>query len=82
MKQATNFRLDENTLTTIAVLAKDLHTSKTEIIEKAVLHYAATRLDNRNALLQFAGVLAADEADSMLNTIQADKSIKDNDLLL
>lgn len=82
MKQAANFRLDENILTTIAVLANDLQTSKTDIIEKAVMQFAASREGRRNAFMQFAGTLAADEADTILNTIQADKSSKDSDFAL
>ena len=82
MKQAANFRLDENILTTIAVLANDLQTSKTDIIEKAVIHFAASREGRRNTLMQFAGTLAADEADTILNAIQTDKSSKDSDFAL
>ena len=82
MKQAANFRLDENILTTIAVLAIDLQTSKTDIIEKAVMQFAASREGRRNALMQFAGTLAVDEADTILNAIQADKSNKDSDFAL
>ncbi|KJV06070.1 hypothetical protein [Methylocucumis oryzae] len=82
MKQAVNFRLDETTLTTIAVLAKDLQTSKTDIIEKAVMQFAASRLNRKNVLMQFAATLAADEADAILDAIQADKSSKDIDSAL
>jgi predicted transcriptional regulator len=43
LEQAVNFRLDEAVLTTIAVLAKDLHTTKTDIIEKAVAQFALSK---------------------------------------
>jgi hypothetical protein len=82
MKQAVNFRLDEVTLTTIDVLAKDLHTTKTDIIEKAVEQFATSTANRRNALMQFAGSLTAKDADSMLSAIQMDKSSKDVDLHL
>ncbi len=82
MKQAVNFRLDETILSTIAVLANDLHTTKTDIVEKAVAQFAATTANRRNALMQFAGSLSADNADSMLNAIQSDKNSKDVDLHL
>ena len=82
MKQAANFRLDETVLTTIAVLAKDLHTSKTDIIEKAIAEFATSRQGRKNALLQFAGTLPSNEADSILSVIQADKTSKDIDLQL
>ncbi len=79
MKQATNYRLDEAILTTISVLAKDLHTTKTGVIEEAITQYAASLKTKRNALLQFAGSLDAGEADSILDIIQRDKNSKDID---
>lgn len=82
MKQAVNFRLDETILATIAVLAKDLHTTKTDIIEKAVEQFAASTANRRNALMQFAGSLTANDADSILSAIQMDKNSKNIDLHL
>lgn len=79
MRQATNFRLEENVLTTINLLAKDLHTTKTSVIEEAVIHYAASLKTKRNTLLQFAGSLGASEADRILAAIQQDKNSKDID---
>jgi predicted transcriptional regulator len=80
LKQAVNFRLDEAVLTTIAVLAKDLHTTKTDIIEKAVAQFALSKQNKRNSLMQFAGSLAASEADTILNAIRTDKNNKDIDV--
>lgn len=77
MKQAANFRLDEAVLKTISVLAKDLHTTKTGIIEKAVIQFASSLENKRNSLLQFAGSLDANEADTLLKAIQTDKNSKD-----
>jgi hypothetical protein len=82
MKQATNFRLEQDVLTTISVLANDLHTTKTDVIEKAVIQYAASLGTKRNSLLQFAGSLDANEADTILNTIYLDKNSKDINLHL
>jgi hypothetical protein len=82
MKQAANFRLDETVLNTIATLAKDLRTTKTDIIEKAVAQFAATTTHKRNALMQFAGALGKNDADSILSAIQKDKNSKDIDLHL
>jgi predicted transcriptional regulator len=76
LKQAVNFRLDEAVLTTIAMLAKDLHTTKTDIIEKAVVQFALSKQNNRNSLMQFAGSMAASEADSILDVIRTDKNNK------
>lgn len=80
MRQATNFRLDESVINTITVLAKDLHTTKTNVIEEAVIHYAASLKTKRNALLQFAGALDVNEADVMLDKLQRDKDSKDLDI--
>jgi predicted transcriptional regulator len=77
MKQAINFRLDEVVLKTIAGLAKDLHTSKTAIVEQSVLQFAAKVNHKKNILLQFAGTLSENDAAELLNTIQQDKSSKD-----
>lgn len=77
MKQAANFRLDEAILKTISILAKDLHTTKTGIIEKAVMQFATSLENKRNSLLQFAGSLDSNEADTILNAIQRDKNCKD-----
>jgi hypothetical protein len=79
MRQASNFRLNETIINTINVLAKDLHKTKTSVVEEAVIHYAASLKSKRNTLLQFAGSLGASEADSMLDSIQRDKKSKDID---
>ncbi|MFI3187000.1 MAG: hypothetical protein QX198_13590 [Methylococcaceae bacterium] len=77
MKQAINFRLDEVVLKTIAVLAQDLHTSKTDIVEQSVLQFAAKINHKKNKLLQFAGTLSEDDANDLLNVILQDKTTKD-----
>lgn len=80
MKQSSNFRLEDGVLNTINLLAKDLHKTKTNVVEEAVMHYAASLNSKRNALLQFAGSLAASDADAMLASIQRDKDSKEFDL--
>jgi predicted transcriptional regulator len=82
MKQATNFRLDEATLNTINLLANDLHKTKTHVVEEAVMHYAASLKNKRNALLQFAGCLTEADGDAMLDNLQRDKDSKDFNLSL
>ena len=82
MKQASTFRLNETVLKTIAALAQDLQTSKTEIVEQSVLQFAATLHQKRNALLQFAGNLSDNEADELLTAIQQDKTRKNNEFNL
>ena len=82
MKQASNFRLNETVLKTIAALANDLHTTKTEIVEQSVLQFAAKLNHKRNSLLQFAGTLPDNEADKLLNTIRQDKTNKNDEFNL
>ena len=82
MKQAANFRLDDAVLKTISILAKDLHTTKTGIIEKAVIQFATSLENKRNSLLKFAGSLDKNEADAILDAIQADKNSKDINIQL
>lgn len=82
MKQAINFRLEEVVLKTIAALAQDLHTSKTDIVEQSVLQFAAKVNYKKNKLLQFAGTLSENDADDLLNAIQQDKTSKDIELNL
>jgi hypothetical protein len=82
LKQAANFRLDEAILKTISILAKDLHTTKTGIIEKSVIQFATSLENKRNSLLQFAGSLDSNEADAILNVIQSDKNSKDINIQL
>ena len=63
MKRAINFRLDEVVLKTIAALAQELHTRKTDIVEQSIL--------------QFAGTLSENDAEDLLQSIQRDKTTKD-----
>ncbi len=77
MKHAINFRLEEVVLKTIAALAQDLQTSKTDIVEQSVLQFAAKINYKKNKLLQFAGTLSENDADDLLNAIQQDKTSKD-----
>ncbi len=77
MKRAINFRLEEVVLKTIAALAQDLHTSKTDIVEQSVSQFAAKVNHKKNKLLQFAGTLSENDADDLLNAIQQDKTSKD-----
>ena len=77
MKHAINFRLDEVVLKTIAALAQELHTSKTDIVEQSILQFAAKVNHKKNNLLQYAGTLSENDADDLLKSIQRDKTTKD-----
>lgn len=71
-----NFRLSKSAATTLTLLEKKLHSSKTAIIEDALMFYAKKKLAQQNQLLQFAGMLNAKEGDEMLEAVQANKHNK------
>ncbi len=77
MKRAINVRLEENIILTLEKLSKDFHTTKTDIIEKAIQAFSKQKNKNKNNLMQFAGTLDAHNADAILDTIKNDKQSKD-----
>ena len=77
MKKAVNLRLDENIILTLNKLSKELNTTKTDIVEKALKLFAKTKQKECNSLLQFAGILKDNEAQKMLKCIKEDKNSKD-----
>ncbi len=82
MKRAVNLRLDENMIITLNKLADELHTTKTEIVERAIKLFSKTKQNEQNELLQFAGILNKNEADKLLDAIQNDKDSKNFELEL
>ena len=80
MKRAVNLRLEENVIITLNQLAEELHTTKTEVIEKAISLFSKQNNLKHNQLLEFAGKLKSSDADSMLQTIADDKNSKDFEL--
>ena len=77
MKRAVNLRLDENVIYTLNQLSKELHTTKTEIIEKALNLFSKNNQEQHNNLLKFAGKLKDREADKMIEDIKNNKNSKD-----
>ncbi|MEA2017611.1 MAG: hypothetical protein U9N59_04110 [Campylobacterota bacterium] len=77
MKRAVNLRLEENIIYTLNQLSKELHTTKTDIIEKAINIFSKENNLKKNNLLQFAGVLKNVEADKLLLDIKTNKNTKD-----
>ena len=77
MKRAVNLRLEENVIITLNQLSKELHTTKTDIIEKAISFFSKQNNIQHNQLLNFAGKLKKSDADTMLQTIITDKNAKD-----
>jgi hypothetical protein len=80
MKRAINLRLEENVIVTLNQLSEELHTTKTDIIEKAINFFSKQNNIQQNQLLSFAGKLKKNDADAMLQAIEKDKNSKDFDL--
>lgn len=77
MKKAINLRLDEQIIVILEKLSFELHTTKTDVIEKAIQLFSKQTSKQNNNLLEFAGILGVNEANSMLETIGLDKSSKE-----
>ena len=82
MKRAINLRLEESVIITLNKLTEELHTTKTEVIEKAISFFSKQNNLKHNQLLQFAGKLKSNDAEKMLQSIIDDKSSKDFELKL
>jgi len=80
MKRAVNLRLDESVIMTLNQLSEELHSTKTEVIEKAISLFSKQNNLQQNNLLQFAGKLKANDADSILKDINSSKNTKDFEL--
>ena len=80
MKRAVNLRLEENVIVTLNQLSEELHTTKTEVIEKAISFFSKQNNLKHNQLLQFAGKLKSNDADNMLQSIADDKNSKEFEL--
>ena len=80
MKRAVNLRLDESVIVTLNKLSDEMHSTKTEIIEKAIELFSKQNHLHQNQLLKFAGKLKKSDAENMLNSIKNDKNSKDFEL--
>ena len=80
MKRAVNLRLEESVIVTLNQLTEELHTTKTDVIEKAISFFSKQNNLKQNQLLRFAGKLKSSDADSMLQTLVDDKDSKDFEL--
>lgn len=79
MKRAVNLRLDESVIATLNTLSEALHTTKTDVVEKAIRFFSNENKMKQNTLLQFAGKLGSKEADTMIETIANNKNAKEFD---
>jgi len=80
MKRAVNLRLEESVIVTLNQLTEELHTTKTEIIEKAINFFSQQNQLKHNQLLQFAGKLKSNDAEIMLQNIKDGKNSKEFEL--
>ena len=77
MKRAVNVRLEENIVLILEKLSQEMHTTKTDVIEKAIKLFSNQNNKKKSELLEFAGILEANEADRILEKIEADTTMKD-----
>ena len=61
--------VDTETLNIVNTLAHPLNTSPIEVVRQAVNNYI-DKIQRKNRLMSFAGILDETEAESMLNSIQ------------
>jgi len=76
MKKAVNLRLEERIVVLLNRLSDELHTTKTEIVEKAIERFSSESKREKNRLMTFAGTLADKEADKMEASIRESKNTK------
>ena len=77
----SNLVVDNKVLTTISALADRLKTTKEDIVKKAVENYEK-KLNKKNPLMSFAGILDEEEADNILSTIYNNRQNKDQENFL
>ena len=77
MKKAVNLRLEERIIVLLNTLSEEFHTTKTEIVEKAIEQFSRESKKRQNRLMAFAGKLGRREADNMLDAIHSDKNRKE-----
>ncbi len=70
MKRAVNFRLDNQTITTLSLLEERLNISKTAIVEKAVPDYAKKKLMKQAQYMNYAGCLSEEDSGMILKAIR------------
>lgn len=79
MKQAMSFRFGNRTIARLTTLSKQLHLSRTDILERAVDYYAKKQLRAQSDLMKFVGVLSDEDADAMQKAIRESRCNKNKD---
>ena len=74
-----NLVFDNKLLSTISSLAERMKTTKEDVVKMAVNSYAK-KINEKNRLMQFAGILEENEADEMLETIYENRHNKEMEL--
>lgn len=75
-KRPANFRLSHQAMMILMRLEEKLHTSKTEVVEKALQYFAKQQLKLNNTLMRFAGILSEKESNEMMSVIKNDRRNK------
>ncbi len=71
MKQAMNFRLSPKSVMTLTTLAENLHMTRTEVIEHALMRYYEGKLHQKaSPLLSLFGSISDNDAKAMLKSIK------------
>jgi uncharacterized protein YfcZ (UPF0381/DUF406 family) len=71
-----NLVLDNKILNTISSLARQLKTTKEDIVKKAVQNYEK-KINQKNRLMEFAGILEEEDANEILSTIYSNRQNKE-----
>ncbi len=77
-----NFRLNSRTVARLSTLSKELHLSKTDVLEKAIDFYAKKQMRSQSDLMKFAGILSEEDANKMQSAIRESRHNKDEDVEL
>lgn len=83
MKQAVNFRLDQQSIHMLSLLSDELNLTRTEIIERALLRYYERKHKKKlSPLSKLAGSINDEDSKAMLDSINEDKMNKSDDIEL
>ena len=77
MKKAVNLRLEERIVVLLNHLSEEFHTTKTDIVEKAIERFSKESRKKQSHLMNFAGKLGRKETDNILETLHQDKNRKE-----
>ena len=76
MRRPMIFRFNNQAVMTLSALAKELHVSKTILLEQALQAYAKKTLFKKNTLMEYAGILHYEDAEKMGSAITSSRHNK------